>query len=367
MNKKQYNNVIDWTLKHDAQAQSEDSLQVTRTICNELGVALPQGDLAQVAEVLATDDYMGWKACTKEAAQEAANNGIPAIGISNEQIVVLAAKDEEQPVANSVVVMTLANDAMATGNSVAYYSYCCGTTTSETPTPETPTPETPTPENPPTVSVNDVLDKPYDPNYPYMFGGYPNPISEAQYYELLNRYSYEIRNEIVFDFTFQEIDSFRSYLVSSLFETSNKQEREQVVKDILALADQAISVITGVLPVAWPGQIIGAISVTSTVNALNSSTVQDGIRDITDCVEVFSHNVQGHTSTQKPNSVTYKISLLKQSPVAGRQIKIESSDGCKDLYTLENGAYDMALMAAMANAHGFTLYKVAPDWSYYWE
>ena len=128
MDKKQYNNVSDWTLKHGAQAQSEDSLQVTRAICNELGVALPQGDLVQVAEVLATDDYMGWKACTKEEAQEAANNGVPAIGISNDQIVMLVAEDEEQPVANAVAVMTLANDAMAMGDSMTYYSYSCGTT-----------------------------------------------------------------------------------------------------------------------------------------------------------------------------------------------------------------------------------------------
>ena len=126
MDKKQYNNVIDWTLKHEAQAKSEDALQVTRAICNELGVALPQGDLAQVAEVLATDDYMGWKACTKEAAQEAANNGIPAIGISNEQIVLLAAEDEEQPVANAVVV-NLMDGIKTASDSVVYYSYSCGT------------------------------------------------------------------------------------------------------------------------------------------------------------------------------------------------------------------------------------------------
>ena len=129
MDKKQYNNVIDWTLKHEAQAQSKDSLQVTRTICNELGVALPQGDLAQVAEVLATDDYMGWKACAQEEAQEAANNGIPAIGISNDQIVMLAAEDEEQPVANAFAVMTLSNDTKAMGDSMAYYAHSAGTTT----------------------------------------------------------------------------------------------------------------------------------------------------------------------------------------------------------------------------------------------
>ena len=124
MDKKQYNNVIDWTLKHEAQAQSEDSLEVTRAICNELGVALPLGDLAQVAEVLATDDYMGWKACTKEEAQEAANSGIPAIGISNDQIVMLAAEDEEQPVAQAISLLPVCNDSV-TGNveEGVYYAY----------------------------------------------------------------------------------------------------------------------------------------------------------------------------------------------------------------------------------------------------
>ena len=247
--------------------------------------------------------------------------------------------------------MTLSeNTSVNTVAGLEYYAYSCSTTTPGS-----------------TVSVRDVLNKPYDPNYPYTLNGNPNNISEAQYYTLLNGYSYEIRNDIVFDFTFQEIDSFRSYLVFSLFKTSTQQEREQVVEDILALASETVSVIVGVLPVEWLEKVLDAISVASTVNALNTSTVQDDIRDITDCVEVFSHNIQGQTSTPKPNSVTYRVSLLKQSPVAGRQIKIESSDGCKDLYTLENGAYEMALMTAMANAHGFTLYKVAPEWSYYWE
>ena len=129
MDKKQYNNVIDWTLKHGAQAQSEDSLQVTRAICNELGVALPQGDLAQVAEVLATDDYMGWKACTQEEAQEAVNNGIPAIGISDDQIVMLVAEDEEQLVCNAVAVMMLnENNASYAMNGLQYYVYGGGST-----------------------------------------------------------------------------------------------------------------------------------------------------------------------------------------------------------------------------------------------
>lgn len=352
MNTKHYNNVIDWTMKHDQTAQTEDSLSTARAIFKNMGVALPSGDMQAVYETIKTNEYMGWRACTMQEAQQAADNGTAAIGISNDRIVILSAADEEEPVTETASVMTLSENTSAYAVAgLEYYSYSSSTTN-------------PGSAN---VSVRDVLNKPYDPNYPYTLNGNPNNISEAQYYTLLNNYSYELRNDIVFDFTFKELDSFRSYLVSSLFKTSTQQEREQVVEDILALAGEAVSIIVDILPVEWPGKILDGISVASTVSALNSSSVQDDIRDITDCVEVFSHNIQGQTSTPKPNSVTYRISLLKQSPLTGRQIKIESSDGCKDLYTLENGAYEMALMTAMANAHGFTLYKVAPEWSYYWE
>lgn len=109
MDKKQYNNIIDWTLNNEAQAKSEDSLSVARVVCANLGVVLPQGDLPKVAEILATNDYMGWRPCTKEEAQAAANVGTPVIGVDEEQIVVLAAVDEEQPVTSHPNVITLTN------------------------------------------------------------------------------------------------------------------------------------------------------------------------------------------------------------------------------------------------------------------
>ena len=133
MDKKQYNNIIDWTLNNEERAQCEDSLTVARVVCTNLGVALPQGDLKQVAEVLATDDYMGWKACTKEEAQASADVGTPAISVSNDRIVVLAATDEEQPMAATATVMTLADGTGVVGDSVAYYSYSGGTTTLDEP------------------------------------------------------------------------------------------------------------------------------------------------------------------------------------------------------------------------------------------
>ena len=41
MNKRQYNNVIDYTLKHEQSARTEDSLATARAVFNNMGVALP--------------------------------------------------------------------------------------------------------------------------------------------------------------------------------------------------------------------------------------------------------------------------------------------------------------------------------------
>lgn len=133
MNKKQYNNVIDYTLKHEVSAQTDDSLAAARAIFDNMGVALPQGDMKTVYETIKTNDYMAWKSCTMQEAQAAADNGIAAIGISEDRIVVLWATDEEEPVAQTASVMAL--DENTSAYSVAgleYYSYGYGTTNNPT-------------------------------------------------------------------------------------------------------------------------------------------------------------------------------------------------------------------------------------------
>ena len=126
MNKKQYNNVIENTLKHE---QTEDSLSTARAVFDNMGIALPQGDIKAVYETIKTDNYMGWKSCTMQEAQEAANNGKAAIGISEDRIVILSANDEEQPVAQTASVMTLDENTSAFAvDGMRYYSYSCGTT-----------------------------------------------------------------------------------------------------------------------------------------------------------------------------------------------------------------------------------------------
>lgn len=130
MNSKQYNNIINHTLVNEPAAQTEDSLTTARAIFNNMGVALPSGDLPEIMEVLQTNEYMGWKACTREEAQQAANNGIAAIGICEDQIVIFAAEDEDEPVARTAQVLTLSETTIDVAEAEAeYFAYSVVTTT----------------------------------------------------------------------------------------------------------------------------------------------------------------------------------------------------------------------------------------------
>lgn len=129
MNSKQYNNIIDWTLKHEQSAQTDDSLKTARTIFNNMGVALPSGTVSEVFETLKTNDYMGWKSCSMQEAQEAADNGTAAIGISESRIAVLAAADEEDSVEQTSKVLTITDSTSAVSVAgLQYYSYSYGGT-----------------------------------------------------------------------------------------------------------------------------------------------------------------------------------------------------------------------------------------------
>lgn len=120
MNKKQYNNIINRTLKNEAKAKHEDTTNVVRAIFNNMGVALPQGDCATIAEILKSNDYMGWRSCTAEEAQEAANNGIAAIAVNNKKLIVLAAEDEEA-ISENTEAMTLSENSSQ--SEIQYYMY----------------------------------------------------------------------------------------------------------------------------------------------------------------------------------------------------------------------------------------------------
>ena len=114
MNKQEYNNVIETTIAQ--QSGEKDSLQTTREVLNNMGVVLPQGNLQQVSEGLATDDYMGWRKCSVKEAQEYANEGTAVVAIGNEQIALVAANDDDgegEVAVNSAEVMTLDENTSA--------------------------------------------------------------------------------------------------------------------------------------------------------------------------------------------------------------------------------------------------------------
>ena len=126
MNKKQYNNIIKNTLKR---VHTEDSLSAARTVFKNMGVALPGGDIKEVFETVKTDNYMGWKSCTMEEAQAAANRGTAAIGISDSKIVVLAADDAEEPIEPTAEVLAITDSTPAVAVAgLQYYSYSYGST-----------------------------------------------------------------------------------------------------------------------------------------------------------------------------------------------------------------------------------------------
>lgn len=129
MNKKQYNNIIEHSLQYDCK-ETDSSLDTARIIFNNMGVALPQGDMKTVYETINTDNYMDWRKCTLEEAKEAADNGTAAIGISEDRILIFSAEDEEKPVLQTKSVLALADDTpIVSLLNLDYYSYRYGNTT----------------------------------------------------------------------------------------------------------------------------------------------------------------------------------------------------------------------------------------------
>ena len=93
-----------------------------------MGVAIPNGNMKEVFETIKTNDYMGWRVCTIKEAQQAADNGIAAIGISEDRIIVLSATDPEEMIVENATVMSFSEISSAYAISeLQYYTYSYGT------------------------------------------------------------------------------------------------------------------------------------------------------------------------------------------------------------------------------------------------
>ena len=129
MNNKQYNNVIEKTAKL-SETDMNDSLALTRDTLNNMGVPLPQGELKEVSEILSTNDYMYWRACSAEDAQAFANEGIAASAVSDSNIAILTAETDNPTTTRTVSATETAN--VSTVSEVSYYAYSSGGTNTTT-------------------------------------------------------------------------------------------------------------------------------------------------------------------------------------------------------------------------------------------
>ena len=95
MTRNQYKNIIKWTLRNKPEYASEDTYSTTKEILSNCGVPFPSEGQENAVEVLRSGEYMGWSECSAEQARQAANEGIAAVGINTEQILVIEPDDDE--------------------------------------------------------------------------------------------------------------------------------------------------------------------------------------------------------------------------------------------------------------------------------
>ena len=103
MTSSHYNNVIQWTLCNMGTIFQDDSVFAARTVFKNCGVAFPEGNCTDVLSTLMSNDYVGWRMCTIEEAQMCANEGKAALGISEEQVVIVKPEEEKVLVKSTFV------------------------------------------------------------------------------------------------------------------------------------------------------------------------------------------------------------------------------------------------------------------------
>ena len=88
MTASQYKNVIEWSLYLN-KSKDESPMIMARKILNNLGVALPQGNVKEILHILESNTYMGWRSCSLVEAEQYAEIGVPTIAINEEDIVII--------------------------------------------------------------------------------------------------------------------------------------------------------------------------------------------------------------------------------------------------------------------------------------
>ena len=76
--------------------QTDDPISIVRKILNNCDAEFPYGDCRGILAELSENDFTQWKSCTYEEAEKFADEGVPAVGVSNERVIVIAPEDGEK-------------------------------------------------------------------------------------------------------------------------------------------------------------------------------------------------------------------------------------------------------------------------------
>ena len=199
-------------------------------------------------------------------------------------------------------------------------------------------------------------DRQYNSEYPYLKK--PREGVEDWYYETLNTFPLETRNEVEFDIDYKRISAFRDNIDIYVHEKKTEIEKqkflETAVDVVLTGASIFLSSITGI------GYIITLIDVIMLVT--NSA---DGLDELTKIIGPAITSAKADSDLVK-----YKVALMRNNPDSGYFIKITNSDGFFWQDVISEEAYSLLMLFMIETVEGnmeSKVYKVPEGFTYNWE
>lgn len=100
---------------------SNDPITIVRNILNSCNTDFPYGECRGILKELSENHFTRWEKCTYEEATNYANDGVPTVGISDNQVIVIAPNDSNQIESNYVrEANTLTSNER---NNLEFFSY----------------------------------------------------------------------------------------------------------------------------------------------------------------------------------------------------------------------------------------------------
>lgn len=76
--------------------QTNDCISVVRKILNNCDAEFPYGDCRGILAELSENNFSQWRSCTYEDAEKFADEGVPAVGVNEERMILIAPNDGEK-------------------------------------------------------------------------------------------------------------------------------------------------------------------------------------------------------------------------------------------------------------------------------